>query len=180
VGTSSAGLATTNSKWPVVPIDDPHPHRSPLDGRPAVWCPGNDHVIASVYYIRQKFENCPARGAFFFDPAIGELSNLSFAPVRTGCQPGVRNGGVNYGVGNPIRLDPGLNTRQHERGVNKRRQRIRTRKPGSHAKPWGFGPVSKPMIFQLENGLKSQKSKNVRRMRGLRHGDGVHKNEPGI
>ena len=81
---------------------------------------------------------------------------------------------------NPIRLDPGPNTRQHERGVNKRRQRIRTRKPGSQAKPWGFRPVSKPMIFQLENGLKPQKSKNVRHMRGLRHGDGVHKNEAGI
>ena len=76
--------------------------------------------------------------------------------------------------------DPSPNTRQHERGVNKRRQRIRTRKPGSQAKPRGFGPVSKPMIFQLENGRKSQKSKNVRHMRGLRHGDGVHKNEAGI
>jgi hypothetical protein len=39
----------------------------------------------------------------------------------------------------------------------------------------GFRSVCKPMILQLENGWKSQKS-----MRGLPHGDGVHKNEAGI
>jgi hypothetical protein len=72
------------------------------------------------------------------------------------------------------------NTRQHERGVNKRRQRIRTRKAGSQAKPPGFRPVPKPMIFQLENGRKSQKSKNVGHMRGLPRGDAVHRNEAGI
>jgi len=92
VGTSSAGLATTNSKWPVVPIDDPHPQRSPLDGRPAVWCRGNDRAIASVYYIRQKFENCTARGALFFEPAncpyqliLSESENCPiFSPRRPG------------------------------------------------------------------------------------------------
>ena len=90
------------------------------------------------------------------------------------------NGGVNYGVRNPIKPPPGANTRQHERGLNKRRQRIRTRKAGSQAKPRAFRPVSKPVSFQLENGRESQKSKNVTHIRGVQRGDAVHGNEAGI
>jgi hypothetical protein len=36
------------------------------------------------------------------------------------------------------------------------------------------------MNFKLENGLKPQKSKNVRYMRGPPRGDAVNKNEAGI
>ena len=42
-------------------------------------------------------------------------------------------------------------SRQHERGVNRRKQRIRSQNVGSQAKPWGFRPVSKPTNLQLEN-----------------------------
>ena len=134
-------------------------------------------TVQPLAYFFSRLQNCP------YELILSELENCPLFPSRQsgrGCQPEVRNGGVNYRVRNPIKADPGPNTRQHERGVNKRKQRIRTRKPGAQAKPWGFGPVSKPMIFQLENGRKSQKSKNVRDMRGLGCGDAVHKNEAGI
>ena len=36
------------------------------------------------------------------------------------------------------------------------------------------------MNFKLENGLKPQKSKNVRYMRGPPRGDAVNRNEAGI
>ena len=110
-------------------------------------------------------------------PQPGQERSPWPAPLRPGWAVNreFEDGDVNYAVRKPAKPDPGPNTRQHERGVNWRRQRIRRRNPGAQPEPRGFRSVCKPMILQLENGWKSQKS-----MRGLPHGDGVHKNEAGI
>ena len=71
-------MATMDSKWPVVPNDDPHPHRSPPNGRPAVWCRGDDRVTASVYYIRCEFEKCLPRIALFFVTSVNSAAEPCF------------------------------------------------------------------------------------------------------
>jgi len=51
-----------------------------------------------------------------------------------------------------IRPSPNPDSRKHERGLNWRRLRIRTRNPGVRAEPWGFGLPSTPIILETENG----------------------------
>jgi hypothetical protein len=55
--------------------------------------------------------------------------------------------------------DPGLDTRQHERPVNKRRQRIRKRKAGSQAEPEAFRPYLRPDSIEPENGPQAAEVK---------------------
>ena len=86
---------------------------------------------------------------------VGKLSNLFSAPVLDGLSTTSSKWGRQLRSSQSIRPDPDPNTRQHERGVNKRRQRIRKRKRGAPSQTEGVRPVSKPMISQLENGWKS-------------------------
>ncbi len=67
-------------------------------------------------------------------------------------QPRVRNGAVNCGVRSLFMPDPGLDTRQHERPVNKRTQRIRKPNAGSQAEPEAFRPHLRPDSIEPENG----------------------------
>lgn len=70
----------------------------------------------------------------------------------------VRKPGVNHAVRKIIRPEPKPNSRQHERGLNKRTQRIRTRNPGVRAEPWGFRAHPKPTILKPENSPKAKET----------------------
>ena len=75
--------------------------------------------------------------------------NLSTGSSKTGRQSRIQE---------IIKLDPSPNGRQHERGLNWRTRRIRTRYPGVRAKPWGFGLPSTPIILEMENGPEPQET----------------------
>jgi len=81
------------------------------------------------------------------------------ADGETCCQPGnqeFENNGVNHTVRIIIRPHPKANSRRHERGLNKRTRRIRTRNPGLRAEPWGFRAHPMPTILKPENGTKAK------------------------
>ena len=60
--------------------------------------------------------------------------------------------GVNCRVRKVFRADPGLDTRQHERPVNKRRQRIRRGNAGSQAELEAFWAQLRRDSIEPENG----------------------------
>lgn len=69
-------------------------------------------------------------------------------------QPRVRNGAVNCGVRSLFMPDPGLDTRQHERPVNKRAQRVRKRNAGSQAEPEALRAHIQQDSIEPENGTE--------------------------
>lgn len=153
-----------DSKWPVVPNDDPHPHRSPPNGRPAVWCRGDDRVIVSCVYIRRQFEKCPPRIALFFRRAVNQPDRESrFWPSTMEFEAG------------SWRTRPGR-SRQHERGVNKRRQRIRSQNVGPQAQPWGLSTVLNGDKIQPENSPQATEAQEGVGYTALRAGGGRQQN----
>jgi hypothetical protein len=90
--------------------------------------------------------------------SVWQTNHVPRARTLSTCQPAARKSGRQSRVQEIIRPDPSPNSRQHERGLNWRTRRIRTRNPGVRAEPWGFGPHLEPIILETENGPKPQEA----------------------